>query len=103
MDTFIQLSIREILTIFGDVAEYLHEQIKKHRIPLENPFSISTSTSEIAIYIISMNNLVSSINIHSIDFKFYYALPFDRAKVIIDDQFSVFITLDNDFEINMIS
>ena len=50
-----------------------------------------------------MNNSISSTNIHSIDFKSYYTLSFDHAKIIIDDQFSVFITLDNDFEVNIIS
>ena len=50
-----------------------------------------------------MNNLVSFANIHSIDFKFYYTLSFNRTKVIIDDQFSIFAILDNDFEVNMIS
>ena len=45
MDTPVQLSIREILAVSGDVAGYLHDQTRKRRVPLDN----TTSTAEVTI------------------------------------------------------
>ena len=101
MDTPIQLSIREVLAVSGDVAGYLHEQTKKRRIHLENPPSPSAPAPGTAAHATSAAVPVLSVNVNSVDSKSYYTLPSGHAKVEIDDQLSVFTTLDNGSEVNM--
>jgi len=92
MDTPVQLSIREILAVSGDIAGYLHDQTRKRRIPLEptvvhNPTTIQSS--------------VSSVDVNSIEFKSYYTLSSEHAKITLDDHLPIDATLDNDSEVNI--
>ena len=99
MDTPVQLSIREILAVSGDVAGYLHDQTRKRRVPLDN----STAATEITTTdsTTSPSPSVSTASVNSSELKSYYALPSGRAKVTIDDRFTVNALLDNGSEVNM--
>lgn len=57
MDTSVQFSIREILVVSGEVADYLHDQIRKYRISIEDR-AIVISVPGIIIH---MTTIVSSI------------------------------------------
>ena len=100
MDTPVQLSIREILAVSGDVAGYLHDQTRKRRVPLDS----TTSVAEIAITgsaSSSSSSSIPTVNVSSSELKSYYALPSGRAKVTIDDRITVNALLDNGSEVNM--
>ena len=98
MDTPIRLSIHEILAISEDVVGYLHDQTRKHRIPIEDAPAPGTAV-QAAITATSM----SSVDVNLMDSKSYYAPPSGHAKVTLDDQIMINATLDNESEINMIS
>ena len=105
MDTPVQLSIREILAVSGDVAGYLHDQTRKRYIPLDN----TISTVEAAVTCPSSSSSSSSssswsipiVNVASSEPKSYYTLPSGKAKVTIDDRVTVNALLDNGSEVNM--
>jgi hypothetical protein len=101
MDTPVQLSIREILAVSGDVAGYLHDQTRKRRIPLD----ITASTAEAAVTCSSSSSSSSwsipIVNVANSELKSYYALPSGKAKVTIDDRVTVNALLDNGSEVNM--
>jgi hypothetical protein len=94
MDTPVQFSIREILTISGDIASYLHDQTHKNHIPLE-PATIHNSAT------ISGSVSSATVDVNSTEFKSYYALPSSHAKITIDDHTTVDVTLDNGSEVNL--
>jgi len=100
MDTPVQLSIREILAVSGEVAGYLHDQTRKRRIPIDGrtPAPAPNATTHAA----SATSSIPSVNVNSVDAKAYYALPSGHAKVTLDNQLSVNATLDNGSEVNMI-
>ena len=49
----------------------------------------------------SATSPMSSVNVNSVSSKSYSALPSGHAKVSLDDQLSVNVTLDNGSEVNM--
>lgn len=106
MNISMQLSIREILAISDKIADYLHDQIRKHQISIKDQSitaSTSASVSDIIIHATTVASSISSMNVNSINMKLYYTLPFDHAKIILNDQFSMNIILNNKSEINMMS
>ncbi|HEU4342387.1 MAG TPA: retropepsin-like aspartic protease [Candidatus Binatia bacterium] len=92
MDTPVQLSIREILAVSGDVTGYLHDQTRKRRIPIE---PVAASTPVVA------GTSATSADVNSTALKSYYALPSGHAKVILDDRVAINATLDNGSEVNL--
>ena len=103
MDTPVQLSIREILAVSGEVAGYLHDQTRKRRIPIEGrPAAAPAPAPGTAVQATTAAmSSIPSVNVNSVDTKSYYALPSGHAKVTLDDQLSVNATLDNGSEVNM--
>ena len=99
MDISMQLSIREILAVSGEVVDYLHDQTRKHRIPIED--QSAAVSAPIAVQAATAASSVSSMNVNSVDTKSYYALPSDHVKITLDDQLSMNTTLDNGSEVNM--
>ena len=101
MDTPVQLSIREILAVSGDVAGYLHDQTRKRRIPLENMTSTANAEAAVTCSMASSSSSTPIFNTASSQLKSYYALPSGKAKVTIDDRVTVNALLDNSSEVNM--
>jgi len=104
-DTPVQLSIREILAVSGDVAGYLHDQTRKRRVPLDNTMSTAEIVITDSVASSSSSSSPSSsipiANVGSSQVKSYYALPSGRAKVTIDDRVTINALLDNGSEVNM--
>ena len=61
MNTPVQLSIQEILTVSCDIAGYLHDQTKKHQIPIEEQATIPVSS--IIIHMTTVASPISYVNI----------------------------------------
>ena len=78
MDTSVQLSIREILAVSGDVTVI-------YMIKLANVVFRSNRTLFV-ILLHPTSNSVSSVDVNSTEFKSYYALPSGHAKVTLDDR-----------------
>ena len=102
MNTPIQLSIREILAVSGEIADYLHDQTRKRRIPIEDrPAATAPAPAPTAVQATTAASSISSINVNSVNTKSYYTLPSDHTKITLDDQLSMNATLDNESEVNM--
>ena len=99
IDTPMQLSMREILVVSGDVANYIHDQTKKHRISIED--RIMVPAVDAIDHVVSAMFSISSVNVNSASAKSYYTLPSGRAKVILDDRLSVNATFDNGSKVNI--
>lgn len=99
MDTQMQLSIQEIFAVSGEVAEYLHDQTRKRRVPIENRPAVPIPGANAVATIFP----APSVNANSVISKSYYALPSGHATVTLDNQLPVNATLDNGSEINMMS
>ena len=95
MNISIQLSIHEIMTISSDIFNYLHDQTRKYRIPI-NILSIISITINAAIIIIIIN-----VNVNIDYLKSFYTYLFGHAKVTIDHAIEVNSLLDNGLEFNM--
>jgi hypothetical protein len=91
MNTSVQLSIREILAVSGDVSNYLHDQTRKRRVPIESAAS-TTSAKQSGI----------SADVNHIDTRTFYACPSGRAKVNLDNQLQVTALLDDGSELNIL-
>ena len=99
MDTPVQFSIREILTVSGEVAGHLHYQTRKRRIPIEDRAAVPDPGT--TVHTTTATSPIPSVNVNSADTKSYYALPSGHAKVTLDDQLSIHTTLDNGSKVNM--
>jgi hypothetical protein len=95
MDTPVMLTIKEFLAVSPDVANYIHDQTRRKRAPIEES---SSSTSSMAI---------TTANAQTTSFfdlgKAFYALPSGRAAVVLDDQLKVRGLLDGGSELNIMS
>jgi hypothetical protein len=95
MDTPVMLTIKEFLAVSRDVANYIHDQTRRKRAPIEES---SSSASSVAI---------TTANAQTTSFfdigKAFYALPSGRAAVVLDDQLKVRGLLDSGSELNIMS
>jgi hypothetical protein len=93
MNTPVMLTIKEFLAVSPEMANYIHDQTRRRRSPIEDsPASSSAVTTA--------NAQTTSF----IDFgKAYYALPSGRAAVVLDDQLKVRGLLDGGSELNIMS
>jgi hypothetical protein len=96
LDTPVQLSMREVFAVSGDVAGYLHEQTRKRRVPIDpNSSTGATMVSS------TTANSSDSANVNSVESQSFYALPSGRVKATLDDRVNVTATLDNGSEVNL--
>jgi hypothetical protein len=94
MNTPVMLTIKEFLAVSPEMANYIHDQTRRRRSPIEESSSPSSST------VTTANAQTTSF----IDFgKAYYALPSGRAAVVLDDQLKVRGLLDGGSELNIMS
>jgi hypothetical protein len=98
MDAPIQLSIREILAVSNDVSNYIHDQTRKRRVPLETDSSATVT----AVTTNGTTDVVSA-NVHSAITKPLYACPSGRTKVYLDEEVPVSALLDDGSELNIMS
>jgi hypothetical protein len=96
MNTSVQLSVREILAVSSDLSNYLHDQTRKRRIPIE-PIEPGISTTSA-----STNQSVISADVNHINTRTFYACPSGRAKVTFDSQMQVTALLDDGSELNLL-
>jgi hypothetical protein len=101
MDAPIQLSIREILAVSNDVSNYIHDQTRKRRVPLET--DSSASVTAVTINGTDGTTDVVSANVHSAITTPLYACPSGRTKVYLDDEVPVSALLDDGSELNIMS
>ena len=90
MDSSIVLSLREALAVSSDLSSYLHQQTKKHRLPVTqagqpNPAPVNTSG----------NATTASVNQSTA----LYAAPSSRAKAVIDGSVARWALLDHGSEV----
>jgi hypothetical protein len=92
MNAPIMLTIKEFLAVSPEMANYIHDQTRRRRSPID----ASASSEEPA----TANARTTSV----VDFgKAYYALPSGHAAVVLDDQLKVRGLLDNGSELNIMS
>ena len=99
MNASVQLTIRDILAVSNDVSNYLHEQTRKKRIPLEAAGAAEGSQPD-PVNAATTNAEVNQTTVQPP--KTFYALPSGQAKVILNDEVSVVGTLDDGSELNLI-
>jgi hypothetical protein len=87
MDSSILLSLREALAVSSDLSNYLHQQTKKHRYPL-NVSEQANPTSANATNV--------SVNHNSL-----YACASSRAKAVLDGTLTRWALLDHGSEVNL--
>jgi hypothetical protein len=86
MDTAIQLNLRELCAVSPEISGYMHDQTRKHRMPIEPNASTTT---------VNANSTRVG--------KPLYACPSARAKVVLNGEIKVNALLDNGSEVNIMS
>ena len=86
MDTAIQLNLRELCAVSPEISGYMHDQTRKHRMPIDP----TTATA------------IAEVNSAGVG-KPLYACPSARAKVILNGEIKVNALLDNGSEVNIMS
>ena len=95
MDTPIQLSIHGVLAVSSEVSSYLHDQTRKHRVPVDPPPVPAVANAT------NMSSSVLNSSVNSGYLKKLYACPSGRAKVTLDHELDVYSLMDNGSELNM--
>src|SRR5438046_826317 len=101
MDAPIQLRMCELLAVSTEVANYIHDQTRKRRVPIP-PDSVSnriSPTEDAAMEIIVSAN-TDLTQLGAVE-KSLYACPSARAKVCLDDELQVEALLDDGSELNI--
>jgi hypothetical protein len=93
MNAAIMLTIKEFLAVSLEMANYIHDQTRRRRAPIDAGSPVSSDTMTANAQTTSLINLR----------KAYYALPSGRAAVVLDDQLKVRVLLDNGSELNIMS
>jgi hypothetical protein len=88
MDTAIHLNFRELCAVSPEISGYIHNQTRKHCMPIEPTPVTATTTVK-----------VNSTNV----IKPLYACPSARAKVVLNGEIKVNALLDNGSEVNVMS
>ena len=91
MNAPIMFTIKEFLAVSPDMANYIHEQTRRKRHPIE---ADSTQTT------VDANVQAASLSEFS---KAYYALPSGRVAVVLNDQVRLHALLDSGSELNIMS
>jgi hypothetical protein len=86
MDTPIQLNLRELCAVSPEISGYMHDQTRKHRMPIEPITAATTAT-------VNPTNVVKPL----------YACASARAKVVLNGEIKVNALLDNGSEVNIMS
>lgn len=99
LDAPVQLTFREVLSVSGELAGYIHEQTRRKRIPLTpaNSSSANSTRPEIPSVNVSLTSAT-----HNEWEKSYYALPSGRALANIGGKGNVTALLDNGSKVNLI-
>jgi hypothetical protein len=93
MNAPIMLTIKEFLAVSPEMANYIHDQTRRRRAPIDSGSPVSSDVT-------TANAQATSL----IDFgKAYYALPSGRASVVLDDQLKIPGLLDGGSELNIMS
>ena len=100
MDAPIQLRMCELLAVSTEVANYIHDQTRKRRVPIpsdgiSNRISPAEDSTE---DIVSVNADLTQLSAVG---KSLYACPSARAKVCLDDKLEVEALLDDGSELNI--
>jgi len=91
MNAPLTLTIKEFLAVSPDMSNYIHEQTRRKRAPIE--------PGSAALAVVDARSASVS---HSIE-KPFYALPSPRTKVVINGEVSVRALLDTGSELNIMS
>jgi hypothetical protein len=95
MDTTIQLSVHEILTVSSEISRYLHDQTRKRRIPVDStPILVVANVT-------SLSSSIINADVNSGYLMQLYACPLGHVKVTIDQHVKAESLLDNGSEVNM--
>jgi hypothetical protein len=88
MNTPIQLNLRELCAVSPEISGYMHDQTRKHRMPLE-PITMTA---------------ITTVNVNAISaVKVLYACASGRAKVVLNGEIKCTALLDNGSEVNIMS
>jgi hypothetical protein len=96
MDTMVSLPLRNIVAVAPDVSNYIHEQTRKRRVPLQEEDE-SAMTTAVRSGEQSHPASVSA----SQGLRTFYACPSPQAKVILEQEVKIQALLDPGSEINM--
>jgi len=98
MDTPLQLSWRQVMAVSPEVANYLHDQTRKRRVPIQD-----TTTASTEAYRSEAPNAPISSSVNSAISQPLYACASGRAPTTLDDRLKTSALLDNGSEINMMT
>jgi hypothetical protein len=93
MDTPIQLNLRELCAVSPEISGYMHDQTRKHRMPIEATATATSTSSETVAVDVSSTNPDRPL----------YACASARAKVVLNGEIKVTALLDNGSEVNIMS
>ena len=101
MDAPIQLRMCELLAVSTEVANYIHDQTRKRRVPIpSDSVSNRISPAEDAATEIIVSANADLTQLGAVE-KSLYACPSARAKVCLDDELQVEALLDDGSELNI--
>ena len=92
MNTPVALTIKEFLAVSPEMANYIHDQTRRRRSPIDSDPASSGTTTAYA-QATSFSDLG----------KAYYALPSGKASVVLNDQLKIPGLLDGGSELNIMS
>src|SRR5438552_2806461 len=98
MDTPLQLSWRQVMAVSPEVANYLHDQTRKRRVPIQD-----TTTASTEAYRSEAPNAPISSSVNSAISQPLYACASGPAPTTLDDRLKTSALLDNGSEINMMT
>jgi hypothetical protein len=93
MNTPVMLTIKEFLAVSPEMANYIHDQTRRRRSPIEDSSPTSSHVTTVNAQTTSLMDIG----------KPFYALPSGKAAVVLDDQLKIRRLLDGGSKLNIMS
>ena len=100
MEAPIQLKMCELLAVSTEVANYLHDQTRRKRIPVMGGTTNVVSTEDVMEDVVFADTNIAQLSAVE---KPFYACSFARIKVCLDDDEQVEALLDDGSELNIMA
>jgi hypothetical protein len=100
MDITIQVPLREILAVSNPVSNYLHDQVRKRRVFVENGNTGSATAEPDEI---SDETVIALVNAIHGSPEPLYAVPSSKVNCTLNDEVAITATADHGSEVNVMS